>query len=163
MEGRRAFSFLTFYFILEYSQLTMLWWFQVDSKWTQPYIYVYPFSPKQGKRSLILWSVSAFPKPCFWAVNFTGALSFQVGQVDEKGWSFPPARSVARVLTCLVMSDSLPGSSVLGIFQAKILEWIAISSTGGSSQPRDEPRLLGLLHWQVDSLPLCHLGNPQVR
>ena len=32
---------------------------------------------------------------------------------------------------------SLPGSSVLGIFQAKTLEWVAISFSGGSSQPRD--------------------------
>ena len=38
--------FLTFYFILEYSLLTMLWWFQVGSKGTQPYIYMYPFSSK---------------------------------------------------------------------------------------------------------------------
>ena len=29
-----------------YSQLTMSWWFQWDSKGTQPYIYMYPFSPK---------------------------------------------------------------------------------------------------------------------
>ena len=32
-------SFKFFYFVLEYSQLTMLWEFQVDSKGTQPYIY----------------------------------------------------------------------------------------------------------------------------
>ena len=38
--------FLSFYFVLEYRQLTMLWWFQVDSKGTQPYIYKHPFSPK---------------------------------------------------------------------------------------------------------------------
>ena len=30
------------------------------------------------------------------------------------------------------------GSSVHGIFQARILEWIAISSSRGSSQPRDQ-------------------------
>ena len=37
---------LTFYFILEYSRLTILWWFQVNSsKGTQPYIHMYPFSP----------------------------------------------------------------------------------------------------------------------
>ena len=30
-----------------------------------------------------------------------------------------------------------PGSSVHGIFQARILEWVAISSSRGSSQPRD--------------------------
>ena len=35
-----------FYYILEYSQLTMLWEFQVDSKGTQTYTYMYPPSPK---------------------------------------------------------------------------------------------------------------------
>ena len=36
----------TFYFILKYSQLIMLRQFLVHSKGTQPYIYMYPFSPK---------------------------------------------------------------------------------------------------------------------
>ena len=36
------------------------------------------------------------------------------------------------------LNYSLPGSSVHGIFQARILEWIAISSSKGSSQPRDQ-------------------------
>ena len=35
------------------------------------------------------------------------------------------------------MDCSPPGSSVHGIFQARILEWVAISSTRGSSQLRD--------------------------
>ena len=34
------------------------------------------------------------------------------------------------------MDCSLPGSSVHGIFQA-VLEWVAISFSRGSSQPRD--------------------------
>ena len=50
---------------------------------------------------------------------------------------------------------SLPGSSVNGSFQARILEWVAISS-----QPRDQICNLYLLHWKVDSLPLCPLGSP---
>ena len=32
---------------------------------------------------------------------------------------------------------SLPGSSVHGILQAKMLEWVAMPSPGGSSLPRD--------------------------
>ena len=36
-----------------------------------------------------------------------------------------------------------------GILQARILEWVVISPSRGSSQHRDH-----LLHWQVDSLPL---------
>jgi len=35
------------------------------------------------------------------------------------------------------MDCSLPGSSVRGILQARILEWVAISSSRGSSPPRD--------------------------
>ena len=39
---------------------------------------------------------------------------------------------------CNPMDCSLPGSSVHGIFQAIVLEWIAISfSRRGSSRPRD--------------------------
>ena len=36
---------------------------------------------------------------------------------------------------------SLSGSSVHGIFQARVLEWIAISFSGGSSQPRNRTRV----------------------
>ena len=36
------------------------------------------------------------------------------------------------------MDCSLPGSSVRGIFQAIVLEWIVISFSTGSSQPRDQ-------------------------
>ena len=38
------------------------------------------------------------------------------------------------------LDDSLPGSSVHVSFQARILEWAAISSCRGSSQPRDRTR-----------------------
>ena len=42
---------------------------------------------------------------------------------------------------CDPMDCSLPGSSVHGIFQALVLEWIAISFSKGSSQPRDRTRV----------------------
>ena len=38
---------------------------------------------------------------------------------------------------CDPMDYSQPGSHVLGILQAKILEWVVIPSSRGSSQPRD--------------------------
>ena len=45
-----------------------------------------------------------------------------------------------------VMSDSatpgsLPGSSVLGVVQARMLEWVAIPFSRGSSQPRDQTQV----------------------
>ena len=67
--------------------------------------------------------------------------------------------------TCDPMDYSLPDSSVHGIFQPRILEWVVISYSRGNSQPRSgtqglNPHLLHLLHLQVDSLPLSHLGSP---
>ena len=38
---------------------------------------------------------------------------------------------------CDPMDWSLPGSSIRGIFQARTLEWVAISFSRGSSKPRD--------------------------
>ena len=43
--------------------------------------------------------------------------------------------------SCLILCDPMdcspPGSFIYGIFQARILEWIAIPFSRGSSQPRD--------------------------
>ena len=55
------------------------------------------------------------------------------------------------------MDCSLPDSSVYGIFQARVLEWVAISFSRGSSQPRDLTQVFSL---QANSLPLSHLGSP---
>ena len=51
---------------------------------------------------------------------------------------------------CNPTGCSLPGSSVCGILQARILEWVAISFSRGSSGPRIEPGSPAL---QADSLP----------
>ena len=50
------------------------------------------------------------------------------------------------------MDCSPPGSSVRGISQARILEWVAISFSRASSQSWDQV--------QEDSLPLSHWGSP---
>ena len=39
------------------------------------------------------------------------------------------------------MDYSLPGSSVHEILQARILEWVAMPSSRGSSQPRDQTQV----------------------
>ena len=47
--------------------------------------------------------------------------------------------------SCLTLCDPMdcspPGSSACGILQANILEWIAISSSRGSSPPRDQTHI----------------------
>ena len=61
---------------------------------------------------------------------------------------------------CLTVCDpvdcSPPGSSVHGILQARILEWVAISFPRVSSQPRDKPRSPAL---QADALTSEPLGE----
>ena len=42
---------------------------------------------------------------------------------------------------CYRVEYSPPGSSVRGIFEARILEWVAISFSRGSSQPRDRSQV----------------------
>ena len=48
------------------------------------------------------------------------------------------AKSLQSCLTlCDPIDGSPPGFSVHGIFQARILEWVAVASSRGSSWPRD--------------------------
>ena len=62
---------------------------------------------------------------------------------------------------CDPMNCSLPGSSVHGIFQARILEWVASPLLQGIFLTQGlNLCLLCLLHWQADSLPLSYLGSP---
>ena len=62
---------------------------------------------------------------------------------------------------CDSVDCSLPGSSVHGVFQARIMKWVAISSSRGSSPTQGlNLHLLHLLYWQADSLPLSHQGSP---
>ena len=73
--------------------------------------------------------------------------------------------SVAK--SCPTLCDpidcSMPGSSVHGISQARILEWVAISFSKGSSRPRDWTRVscFGrwiLCHWATWETPLKYSG-----
>ena len=64
------------------------------------------------------------------------------------GYNLIWADGLMCVLSHSVESDSLrpmdyspPGSSVHGILQARILEWVAMPSYRGSSQPRDRTQV----------------------
>ena len=66
----------------------------------------------------------------------------------------------SRLTLCDPMAYSPPGSSVHGIFKARILEQVAIAFPGDLSNPGMEFLSTCLLHWQMDSLPLSHLESP---
>ena len=73
------------------------------------------------------------------------------------------AKSLQSCLTlCDPMDCSLPGSSVLGILQARILEWVAMPSSRGSSQPRDRTHI-SYVSCTGRQVPYHkhHLGSPE--
>ena len=70
-----------------------------------------------------------------WSVRYLTTNVFPLEQMDiSRKWS-------EVVQSCLTLCDpmdcSLPGSSIHGIFQARVLEWVASSFSRGFSQPRD--------------------------
>ena len=74
-----------------------------------------------------LWTVPR--RPASWGLCPTLLSSLSVTQT----WWKCQSLSCVRPLDC-----TLPGSSVHGILQGGILEWVAIPSSRGSSQPRDQ-------------------------
>ena len=82
---------------------------------------------------------------------------------ERKGkWS----HSVGPTL-CNPMDCSLPGSFILGIFQARVLEWVAVSFSRGSSQPRNwtwDSCIVGrsFTIWATREAPLILLRSIQI-
>ena len=86
-------------------------------------------------------------------------------------WSFPKKLSEVKVAqSCLTLCNPMgyspPGSSVHEIFQARVLEWVAIPFSRGSSWPRDWIWISGIAgryftSWATRGLPPagCSLGQ----
>ena len=71
-------------------------------------------------------------------------LAWRIPWTEEPGrlQSVPVAKSLQSSPTLYNPMDfSLPGSSVHGILQARILEWVAISFSRGSSLPTDQTQI----------------------
>ena len=77
------------------------------------------------------------------AVNLTEChgLNYNPLKIHIKGFTQSISGEGEVAQSCLTLCDpmdcSLPGFSVHGILQARILEWVTISFSRGSSQPRD--------------------------
>ena len=70
--------------------------------------------------------------------------------------------------SCLTLCDPMdcnsPGSSVHGILQVRILEWVVIPFSRGSSRPRDQTHVcLRLLHCRWLLYLLSSLGIPFIK
>ena len=72
-------------------------------------------------------------------------IKYNPSHVNRQGSQLQKLKWSEVTQSCLTLCDpmdcSLPGSSVRGIFQARVLEWVAISFSRGSSQPRDQTQV----------------------
>ena len=91
-------------------------------------------------------------------------LSFLMEKFSYTLYLLGMRREIKLLQSCPTLCDpcSPPGSSVHGILQVRILECVAMPSSRGSSQARDQSLglLLCLLHWQAGSLLLSPPGKP---
>ena len=98
------------------------WWMGVAPLHMQTFTYL-AAGPEQEDSPSLNHLFVAYPALC--------------GFVSDLEW----VKSLSRVWLCNPMDCSLPGSSIHGIFQARVLEWVAISFSRGSSQPRDQTQV----------------------
>ena len=69
----------------------------------------------------------------------------EIALVYQHGTTYPPWKGAPRAnevtQSCLTLCDpvdcGLPGSSIHGIFQTRVLVWVVIYFSRGSSRPRD--------------------------
>ena len=100
--------------------------------------------------------------PWSWNYILHTARKTRCNQINKlKIFKNKSGRSEVKVTQlCPTLWDSMdcspPGSSVHGILQARILEWVAISYSRGSSRPRSNP---GLPHCRQILYHLSHEGN----
>ena len=96
----------------------------------------------------------------FWISMYFGLykiILMEKPSVPEKTISVLVAQSCPTL--CDLVDCSPSGSCVHEIFQARILEWVAISFSRGSSWPRDQT--LGLLHSRQILNRLNYKGSPE--
>ena len=115
-------------FWLDYSWFTMLHSCQVYSKMNQWYIYIYPLKKFFSVSTLSLQHAK-HSSLCYTVCPYSFSILYIV------------VLSVSHSVMCKILRPhelySLPGFSVHGILQARILEQVAIPFSRGSSQYRD--------------------------
>ena len=98
------------------------------------YIYDIIFTPS----AIYWWTLKLFLYLGYCEYMICSSLSLDDAPfISSTALSCVCAQSLSHVLFCNIMDCSPPGLSVHGIFQARILEQVAISSSRGASQPRD--------------------------
>ena len=94
--------------------------------------------------------ISSFPLQSWGSIGYTSTINRWIYQLSTDEWLWRTSDLKVKVQVLVTQSrptlcnptDCSPtGTSVHGIFQARILEWVAMPSSRGSSQPRDQTRI----------------------
>ena len=110
----------------------------------EPWLFILWYIPK-GWVLPFPFQVPGLRKDCSWASS-TSDLKCQRGSDFKRTSYVAPCFMMCMGIWCAqscmskslrLMECSLPGSSIHGTFQTRILGWLAISCFRGSSQPRD--------------------------
>ena len=136
----------------------MEWWWRkltvlTENDYTLT-LFAEPTSPNDEamivkKMSLLFWPPKLLkPYCCLFTSSIPSVANktdfFSLDQITILYWEMGESESEVAQLCptlCDPMDCSLPGSSVHGIFQARVLEWVAISSSRRAFQPRDWNRV----------------------
>ena len=114
--------------------------------------------PLIGAHNLFLGRKSLLHFTCFLASTFPSEKSSYLILLFVRMIIITKARLLSHTwLFCKPMNCNPSDFSVLGIFQARILEWVTISSSRRSCQPRDWTCISRIA---ADSIRLSHWGSP---
>ena len=141
------------------------------------------FSLRQGYSMCYLYTLSVLINWDYWPLVLSGPCGFRptvsylsICTLTNSSWSFVPMllkqracfldssagkKKVAQFCPSDPMDCSPPGSSVHGISQARILEWVAISFSRGFSWPRNQTEVpctagrLFFTSWAIKEASLC--------
>ena len=99
--------------------------------------YKMPGFLKGGKKSLclLIYQVQKETEPPLWGLSMLSPWR------QRNGMKHGMLVAQSCLTLCDPMDCSSPGSSVRGILQARILEWVAMPSSGGSSRPSDRTQV----------------------
>ena len=108
-------------------------------------------------------SMNVTEVPPYFIYHPDGALSSSPTPASLSLWKWK--WSQLCLTFCDPMGCSLPGSSIHGLFRARVLEWVAISFSRRSSRPRDGTRVSCIVGrrftvWATREVPLLPWCSP---
>ena len=122
-----------------------------------PWTVAYQAPPSMGFSRQEYWSGLPFPSPG--DLPDPGIEPRSPALEADALTSEPPGKAWDNLNMCIIsavliasvvsyslglMDSSLPGSPVHGIFQARMLEWVIVLSSRGSSQSRNQTHIFGV-------------------